>query len=124
MAKTKSLKSLALSPLSGFRHIAASVPEWEGVTVILREPSAEAWLRWQDIFKGVDGDALSVAERARQNIQADVTLFIDVLCDEQHNPVFSLEDVASIEMIYGPIHSRLLKQALDLITGTNDIKKK
>ncbi len=54
MAKLKSLKALALSPLSGFRHITVPVPEWDGITVILRDPSAEAWLRWQDIFKGGD----------------------------------------------------------------------
>ena len=124
MAKLKSLKTLALAPLSGFRHITAAVPEWDGIAVILREPSAEAWLRWQEISKGGDGEELSVSERAHQNIRADATLFIDVLCDEQQNPVFSLEDAESVEMIYGPIHSRLLKQALDLITATDDVKKK
>ena len=28
--------------MSGFRHKTVSVPEWEGVKVVLREPSGEA----------------------------------------------------------------------------------
>ncbi len=39
---TKNIRNLALATMSGFRHKTVDVPEWEGATVVLREPSAEA----------------------------------------------------------------------------------
>ncbi|MCM2659995.1 phage tail assembly chaperone, partial [Enterobacter hormaechei] len=47
----KNIKNLALAKMSGFRHKTVAVPEWEGVKVVLREPSGEAWLRWQEVVK-------------------------------------------------------------------------
>ncbi|MFJ5469405.1 phage tail assembly chaperone [Pectobacterium carotovorum] len=125
MAK-KSIKSLALAPGAGFLTKGVSVPEWgEGVKVILREPSAEAWLRWQDALKTDDGsESLSVSERARRNLKADVTLFVDILHDEDGEPAFSVDDIEDVEKIYGPVHSRLLRQALDMINDTEIAKKK
>ncbi|MCU1787519.1 phage tail protein [Pectobacterium polaris] len=124
MAK-KSIKSLALAPGSGFLTKAIAVPEWEGVKVILREPSAEAWLRWQDAVKtDDDGESLSVSERARHNLHADATLFVDILRDEDGEPVFSVDDIEDVEKIYGPVHSRLLRQSLDIINDTEIAKKK
>lgn len=38
----KNIKNLALAKMSGFRHKTVAVPEWEGVKVVLREPSGEA----------------------------------------------------------------------------------
>ncbi|MBY7353807.1 phage tail assembly chaperone [Escherichia ruysiae] len=104
---------------------ASLVPEWEGTTVVLREPSAEAWLRWQEIVKTGDDDTpLSVAERARRNLEADVELFIDVLCDTGMQPVFSADDREQVLAVYGPVHARLLRQSLELITDAEVIKKK
>ncbi|MFP9227610.1 phage tail assembly chaperone [Pectobacterium cacticida] len=124
MAK-KSIKSLALAPGAGFLTKAIEVPEWEGVKVILREPSAEAWLRWQEAAKtDDDSESLSVSERARRNLHADATLFIDILRDEDGEPVFSIEEVEEVERVYGPVHSRLLRQALDIINDTEIAKKK
>ncbi|HEL3420813.1 TPA: phage tail protein, partial [Escherichia coli] len=94
-------------------------------TVVLREPSAEAWLRWQEIVKTGDDDTpLSVAERARRNLEADVELFIDVLCDTGMQPVFSADDREQVLAVYGPVHARLLRQSLELITDAEVIKKK
>lgn len=60
---TKNIRNLALATMSGFRHKTVDVPEWEGATVVLREPSAEAWLRWQEIVKAKDDETpLSVVE--------------------------------------------------------------
>lgn len=124
MAK-KSIKSLALAPGAGFLTKAIEVPEWEGVKVKLREPSAEAWLRWQDALKtDQDSEALSVSERARRNLHADTTLFIDILRDEEGQPVFTVDDIEEIETVYGPVHSRLLRQALDIINDAEVAKKK
>ncbi|EFH4336372.1 TPA: phage tail assembly chaperone [Escherichia coli] len=119
----KNIRELALARLSGFRNKTEVVKEWGGVGVILREPSAEAWLRWQEIVKESD-EELSVSEKAMRNLRADVTLFIDVVCDENQEPVFTPEDAEEVQDVYGPVHSRLLKQALDLITSSDDAKKK
>ena len=108
--------------MSGFRHKTVTVPEWDGVEVLLREPSAEAWARWQDMLKG--DEELSISEKAHRNLRADVTLFIDVICDADQQPVFSFDDAEEVRTIYGPVHSRLLGQALELITSSTEAKKK
>ena len=60
----KNIKNLALAKMSGFRHKTVDVPEWEGVKVVLREPSGEAWLRWQEVVKaGADDENVSVRKR-------------------------------------------------------------
>ena len=43
-----------------------------------------------------------------------MVLFIDVLLDENGERVFSDEDQEQVSKIYGPVHSRLLAQALNL----------
>ncbi|MDW3512881.1 phage tail assembly chaperone, partial [Escherichia coli] len=92
---------------------------------LLREPSAEAWLRWQEIVKAKDDETpLSVAERARRNLEADVELFIDVLCDTGLQPVFSEDDREQVIAVYGPVHARLLRQSLELISDAGEVKKK
>ncbi|MCQ1605425.1 phage tail assembly chaperone [Escherichia coli] len=122
---TKNIRNLALATMSGFRHKTVDVPEWEGATVVLREPSAEAWLRWQEIVKAKDGETpLSVAERAHRNLEADVELFIDVLCDTGLQPVFSEDDREQVIAVYGPVHARLLRQSLELINDAGEVKKK
>lgn len=118
-----SIKELALAKHSGFRHKTVTVPEWGGVSVVLREPSGEAWLRWQEIA-GTVAEELSVSERANRNLRADVALFLDVLCDEDKQQVFTPDDEAEVRAIYGPVHSRLLKQALDLISSGDDAREK
>ena len=115
---TKNIRNLALATMSGFRHKTVDVPEWEGATVVLREPSAEAWLRWQEIVKAKDDETpLSVVE-------ADVELFIDVLCDTGLQPVFSEDDREQVIAVYGPVHARLLRQSLELISDAGEVKKK
>jgi hypothetical protein len=90
----------------------------------LREPSGEAWLRWQEVVKaGAEDENVSVSEKAHRNLCADVVLFIDVLCDTDKQPVFSAEEEEQVREIYGPIHSRLL-QALDLINNAEEAREK
>lgn len=130
-----SLKALALAPMAGFRKKEVSVPEWDNAKVIIREPSAEAWIRWQGIAspeppKAPEGQEapeapeLTPSERAFRTMRADVTLFIDILLDTDLHPVFTVDDTEQVEAIYGPVHSRLLKQALDLIRDADDAKAK
>ena len=122
-----SLRSLALAPMAGFRTKTVTVPEWKNAKVKLREPSAQAWLEWQQVLnpKPEEGEPeeLTAAERALRNKSADVVLFIDVLLEEDGTQVFSEEDKSQVEQFYGPVHSRLLKQALDLTTSTAEVEK-
>jgi len=123
MAKVN-LKQLALAKLAGFRNKTVIVPEWQGAEVILREPSAEAWLRWQDATKSDEIDEVSASEKALRALRGDVTLFIDVLCNPDQQPVFNVDDMDKVQSVYGPVHSRLLKQALDLVTGAENVRGK
>ncbi|AOM40024.1 phage tail assembly chaperone [Xenorhabdus hominickii] len=128
MAKAKKdLRALALAPGAGFRRKTVTVPEWGDVAVILREPSAGAWASWQALVSPAGEEAenaLSVAEKTHRNIRGDVMLFIDVLRDAHGDPVFTPDDADTVTGIYGPVHSRLLHQALDLMTSPADAEKK
>jgi len=120
-----SLKERALAKDSGFRFKETTVPEWDNARVVLREPSGEGWLRWQEISRAGDEDEnISVSERAHRSLCADAALFIDVLCDTDRQPVFSAGEQDQVQKIYGPVHSRLLRQALDLITSADDAREK
>lgn len=131
----QNLKALALAPMAGFRKKEVTVPEWENAKVIIREPSAEAWIRWQGIAspeqpklpegqEAPEVPELTPSERAFRTMRADVTLFIDILLDTDLQPVFTVDDTKDVESMYGPVHSRLLKQALDLIRDADDAKAK
>lgn len=86
-------------------------------------PSAEAWLRWQEIVKTGDDDTSLIAERARRNLEADVELFIDVLCDTGMQPVFSADDREQVLAVYGSVYADRFRQSLELITDAEVIKK-
>lgn len=119
----KNLKTLALGRLAGFRHTTVKVPEWGDVTVVLREPSAEAWMRWNATARPEQEDELSVAAQARRHLEGDVELFTDVLCDTSMRPVFTRDDRDALLAVYGPVHSRLLRRALSLIADGENAKK-
>ncbi|EGT4316082.1 phage tail protein [Cronobacter malonaticus] len=122
-----SLRALALAPMAGFRTKIVTVPEWQNATVKLREPSAQAWLEWQQVLNPKQGEGepedLTAAERALLNKSADVVLFIDVLLEEDGSQVFNEADKTQVEQFYGPVHARLLKQALELTTTAADVEK-
>uniref|UniRef100_A0A182SM09 BIG2 domain-containing protein n=1 Tax=Anopheles maculatus TaxID=74869 RepID=A0A182SM09_9DIPT len=48
--KKLNLKALASAPMAGFRTKTVTVEEWEGATVVLREPSGAAWVEWRQII--------------------------------------------------------------------------
>lgn len=126
MAKKADLKAMASHPLAGFKHKKVPVPEFDNAEVILREPSAGAWLAWQEKYEKlkIDAESLSVAEKAQIQLEADVLLFISVFCDEDGYPVFAAEDEEQVRNFYGPVHSRLVKEALDLLTPVEDLAAK
>lgn len=121
-AKTSpaSLRDLALATSSGFRSKVVEVPEWNGVKVMLREPSGEAWVKFREIMtpaeteEGQESHKLSIQDEYLRNKQADVVMFIDVLLDENGARVFNQGDEQTVSEIYGPVHSRLLSQAIAL----------
>ncbi|PTA87455.1 phage tail protein [Kosakonia sp. H7A] len=123
-----SLRDLALAAASGYRTKTVTVPEWGGAKVTLREPSGEAWATFRD-FVGTtpdddDENKLSETEKFIRNKEADVILFLDVLLDETGARVFSDEDRATVAEIYGPVHARLLSQALKLGITQDEAGKK
>lgn len=127
-ATRPSLRELALAPLSGFRSKDVDVPEW-GCTVTIREPSAQAWLEWRqsinpEVTEGEEPKKLTPAQEANRNLQSDVFLFIDILLDEEKTQVFTLKDKGLVESIYGPVHARLLSQALALGASQAETEKK
>ncbi|WP_250910273.1 phage tail assembly chaperone, partial [Escherichia coli] len=67
----KDLKTLALARLSGFRHKTVRVPEWENVSVVLREPSAEAWYLWREVLNdgGTGDEPLSVGAKKQRETE-------------------------------------------------------
>ncbi|SEK37531.1 Phage tail assembly chaperone [Kosakonia sacchari] len=124
---TSSLRDLALSATSAYRTKTVTVPEWGGVKVTLREPSGQAWATFRD-FVGTTPDdeknPLSETEKFIRNKEADVILFLDVLLDETKARVFSDEDRDTVAEIYGSVHARLLRQALELVTSQEEAEKK
>ena len=116
---SSSLRALALTPSSAFRTKVVDVPEWDGAKVMLREPSGEAWMRFREVMNPevTDGDEqkkLTALENFMRNKEADVVMLIDVLLDENGDRVFSEDDQETVSKIYGPVHTRLLNQALKL----------
>lgn len=128
-ASSNSLRTLALAPSGAFRTKAVTVPEWNGATVTLREPSGEAWLKYREIVSPELGDdeepvKLTQTETFLRNKEADVVMFIDVLLDENGDRVFPDEDKDTVSEIYGPVHARLLTQALRLGMSQEDAAEK
>lgn len=127
--KTLSLREQVLAPLAGFRTATETVPEWENAKVKIREPSGPAWANWRSIInpeapEGEEETKLTESQKTHRNIQADVVLFIDVLLDEDDQPVFSDADTELVQGIYGPVHARLLAKALNLGVTQEEAEKK
>ncbi|MBB1583225.1 phage tail assembly chaperone [Serratia sp. OS31] len=128
--KKFNLKALVSAPQSGFRTKTVQVEEWEGAKVVLREPSPEGWGRWREIMtppepeEGEQPVKLSISQETQRNIRADAVMFIDVLLDEDRHPVFALSELEDVTAFYGPVHARLLKQAMNLATTPEEAEKK
>ncbi|MEC8919186.1 MAG: phage tail assembly chaperone [Pseudomonadota bacterium] len=131
MAKSQSpqldLRALALSPLAGFRHESIKVEEWKGATVTIREPSAGDWTAWQSKLAAITGEEVTQDNVSELESGIDgndrtleATLFVRVLYDADGKRVFSDEDVADVAAIYGPVHERLLRKAMELAGLTEE----
>ncbi|MEB7063944.1 phage tail assembly chaperone [Escherichia coli] len=115
-----SLRNVALTASKAYRtKQGVIVPEWDGAKVTLREPSGDAWVKFREIVnpqmqEGEEQPQLSETQKFLRNKEADVVLFIDILLDENGEPVFTSEDKDLVSRIYGPVHARLLAQAINL----------
>ncbi|VCX30260.1 hypothetical protein BANRA_04940 [Escherichia coli] len=47
-----------------------------------------------------------------------------MFCDTGLQPVFSEDDREQVIAVYGPVHARLLRQSLELISDAGEVKKK
>lgn len=122
--KTLNLRDVALNAANSFRTKKVHVPEW-GCDVVLREPSVSIWLKWLKEHRDLgETTELSTEEVVRRNLETDVEFLINVLLEGDLTPVFAPEDKAEVLEIYGPVHARLVNQAFQLITGTNEAEKK
>ncbi|RGC88037.1 phage tail protein, partial [Klebsiella pneumoniae] len=83
---------------------------WDNAKVIIREPSAEAWIRWQGIAspeppKPLEGQdpqeapELTPSERAFLSMRADVTLFIDTLQETDLQSFLAVDDPEQVDAI-------------------------
>ena len=86
-----SLRNMALTASKAYRtKPGITVPEWDGAKVTLREPSGDAWVKFREILNP------------------------EVFLDENGHRVFNNEDQKVVSEIYGPVHARLLAQAINL----------
>ncbi|WP_248006690.1 phage tail assembly chaperone [Serratia sp. PL7] len=128
--KKMNLRDVASTPLAGFRTKIETVPEWNGVKVLLREPSPEGLgifrevLAEPEVKEGEKPVKLSIADETKRNTKADAVLFIDILFDIDGNQAFSQDDVEKVMVFYGPVHRRLLEKALALQTKKEDAEAK
>lgn len=82
-------------------------------------------MHWQEIVKAKDDETpLSVAECARQSPEADVELFINVLCGTGLQPVFSRGNREQMIAVYGPVYARLLRRSLGPISDAGEAREK
>ncbi|QIQ21020.1 phage tail assembly chaperone [Zophobihabitans entericus] len=119
------LKKLITAKNAGFRTKTVTVPEWGGISVVLREPSVGAWSAWAETLRSLD--VFEAEDKSLQRVAAEAKLFASTLCDDKGNLIFE-DEVDDLITNYGPVHSRLLNQALELSgigqTPIEDAKKK
>lgn len=131
--KKPSLRELAGSPLSGFRHDRIPVPEWNGVEVMVREHSAGEWQHYRQLLgvpdeppKG-EGEEETPAPPALPDNRLNAELLAPVLLDTDGQRVFLEEHIGDLAEVFGPVHMRLLNRAIELggLThqGVDDTKK-
>ena len=139
--KKPSLRELAGSPLSGFRHDRIPVPEWNGVEVMVREHSAGEWQHYRQLLgvpdeppKGEgheppenEESAQTRADPALPDNRLNAELLAPVLLDTDGHRVFLEEHIGELAEVFGPVHMRLLNRAIELggLThqGVDDTKK-
>lgn len=121
------VRAMAANPLSGFRHESVPVPEWDGVTVIIRAPSpGDHLFHVRAIWAAagiVPGEDEATAKPklnapATDYTGASAALLVRTLFEQtpegRITRVFTDEDVGQVAAAYGPVHARLVAKAIEL----------
>lgn len=112
------LKQLAKT---GFRTKEVVVAEWGQAKVIIREPMHINFGQFAKEIKSIeDNKELSDLERNTLSIKAETKLFITILFDNDNKAVFTDADIDDLAKTYGPVHTRLLNQSIELTGLGND----
>lgn len=122
-----SVRAFAANPLAGFRHVSLPVPEWDGVTVIVRAPSpGDHIFHVRAIWAAAGIVPGESDESAREKLNAPATdytrasaaLLVRTLfeagTDGSVTRVFADDDVGHVAAAYGPVHARLVAKAIEL----------
>ncbi|MDN7419520.1 phage tail assembly chaperone [Burkholderia dolosa] len=125
--KPGALRAAILNPLAGWRHEFMPMPEWDGVTVAVREPLLEDRAFWLDPLReaaGVEpGDDEQTARAKYNRVSADAhklayaRLFVRVLYVETADGwrrEFDDSDVRAVAEAYGAAHDRVIAKAIEL----------
>lgn len=109
------LKQIITAKNAGFRTKRVWVEEW-GVEVTIREPLHTELNRCSKTINDItDNKKLTEHEKDLVNIKAEATLFATVLLDDNGDFVFS-DDIDDLVKNYGPVHTRLVNEALELMS--------
>ena len=117
------LKQIITAKNSGFRTQSIDVKEW-GVTVRVREPLHTDFYRYiKTIEQLKEDEKLSEHEKDLASIKAEARLFATILIDENSNFIFDAHDDNDMKDLidnYGPVHTRVVNKAIELIDLKND----
>lgn len=112
-----SLKTLISNPVLGRRFKIITVPEWDNAKVRIVEPDSNAWFKAKQLLP--DDSKTGSDDGLAQGVKSDAELFIRCVLNEDGTVIYDAVD-DSLLTAYGPVHSRILRQALDLAKLTNE----
>lgn len=114
------LREAAIAKNSGFRTTSFMVPEWGG-EVFVREPLHLDFTRYIKTVESInENQKTSDREKDELKIKAEAELFASIYVDENGDPIFDkYNDIDRLVKSYGPIHTRIVNQSIDLIGLSN-----
>ena len=111
------LKQIITAKNSGFRTQSIEVKEW-GATVRVREPLHTDFYRYiKTIEQLKEDEKLSEHEKVLASVKAEARLFATILIDENGDSLFNVSDdtdMADLVKNYGPIHTRIVNNSIEL----------
>lgn len=117
------LKQIITAKNAGFRTQSFNVTEW-GITVTVREPLHTDFYRYIKTIELLnENEELSDSEKDLSKITAEARLFATILIDKNGDCIFNVSDdidMADLVKSYGPIHTRIVNKAIELIDLKND----
>lgn len=109
------LKQIITAKNAGFRTKQIEVSEWQ-ITVIVREPLHIDFNRYIKSIKEItEQKQLTDEEKDSLSIKAEARLFADILLDDKGDLVFKPADLDDLIKNYGPVHTRIVNEAISLI---------